>query len=84
MSEMDLLAHYDKENEKEQLLSDHLLNVAKIASNIGEDIGIGNLCFLLGVMHDIGKADLKFQEKLKKESRNERVVHSTAGAYFLF
>lgn len=84
MSEMDLLAHYDKENKKEQLLRDHLLNVAQIASNIGEDIGIGNLCFLLGIMHDIGKADLKFQEKLKKESRNERIVHSTAGAYFLF
>ena len=32
MSEMDLLAHYDKENKKEQLLRDHLLNVAQIAS----------------------------------------------------
>lgn len=84
MSEMDLLAHYDKENKKEQLLKDHLLNVAQIASNIGEDIGIGNLCFLLGIMHDIGKADPKFQKKLKIEHSNERVVHSTAGAYFLF
>lgn len=79
-----LLAHYDKKNKKEQLLTDHLLNTAKIASNIGKDIGIGNLCFLLGVLHDSGKADKKFQEKLKKESGNERVVHSTAGAYFLF
>lgn len=84
MSEMDLLAHYDKENKKEQLLKDHLLNVAQIASNIGEDIGIGNLCFLLGIMHDIGKADQKFQKKLKIEHSKERVVHSTAGAYFLF
>ena len=41
-----LLAHYDGENEKEQLLINHLLNTAKIASNIGKDINIGNLCFL--------------------------------------
>ena len=33
-----LLAHYDGENKKEQLLTDHLLNTAKIASNIGKDM----------------------------------------------
>lgn len=79
-----LLAHYDGKNEKEQLLIDHLSNTAKIASRMGKSIGISNLCFLLGAIHDIGKADLKFQKKLKKESGKERVVHSTAGAYFLF
>ena len=81
-----LLAHYDGENKKEQLLTDHLLNTAKIASNIGKDIGIGNLCFLLGVLHDSGKADIKFQTMLKNtsNSKKNRVIHSTAGAYFLF
>lgn len=81
-----LLAHYDGENKKEQLLIDHLLNTAKIASNIGKDIGIGNLCFLLGVLHDSGKADIKFQTMLKNtsNSKKNRVIHSTAGAYFLF
>ena len=79
-----LLAHYDGKNEKEQLLIDHLSNTAKIASRMGKSIGISNLCFLLGAIHDIGKADLKFQKKLKKESGKERFVHSTAGAYFLF
>ena len=81
-----LLAHYDGENEKEQLLINHLLNTAKIASNIGKDISIGNLCFLLGVLHDSGKADIKFQTMLKNmsNSKKNRVIHSTAGAYFLF
>lgn len=79
-----LLAHYDGENKKEQLLTDHLLNTAKIASNIGKDIGIGNLCFLLGVLHDSGKADIKFQTMLKNTSNDKNVKHSTPGAYFLF
>ena len=81
-----LLAHYDGGNEKEQLLINHLLNTAKIASNIGKDISIGNLCFLLGVLHDSGKADIKFQTMLKNmsNSKKNRVIHSTAGAYFLF
>lgn len=79
-----LLAHYDRENQKEQLLIDHLSNTANIASNIGKDIGIGNFCFLLGALHDIGKADIKFQTMLQDMSYDERVVHSTSGAYFLF
>lgn len=49
-----LLAHYDRENQKEQLLTNHLLNTATIASDIGKEIGMGNLCFLLGVLHDSG------------------------------
>ena len=85
MSGIDLLAHYDKENNKRQFLIDHLLNTAKIASNIGKDIGIDNLCFLLGVLHDVGKADIKFQDMLKNISNSKtKVIHSTAGAYFLF
>lgn len=85
MSEIDLYAHYDKENEKEQPLIDHLLNTAEIASNIGKDIGISDICFLLGVLHDVGKADKKFQDMLKNMSNSKtKVIHSTAGAYFLF
>lgn len=81
-----LLAHYDRENQKEQLLTNHLLNTATIASDIGKEIGMGNLCFLLGVLHDSGKADIQFQTMLKNMpgSKNIRVIHSTAGAYFLF
>ena len=54
-----LLAHYDGKNEKEQLLIDHLSNTAKIASRMGKSIGISNLCFLLGAIHDISSKDRK-------------------------
>ena len=78
---MTVLAH--KDGTKEQLLARHSYNVAESARKNAEDIGQGHVLFLLGLYHDLGKADPKFQRKLKQEPEMH-VDHSYAGARYVF
>ena len=78
---MTVLAH--KDGNKEQLLARHSYNVAENARENAKDIGQGHVLFLLGLYHDLGKADPKFQRKLKQEPEMH-VDHSYAGARSLF
>lgn len=78
---MTVLAH--KDGKKEQLLARHSYNVAEEARKHAEGIGQGHVLFLLGLYHDLGKADPKFQRKLKQEPEMH-VDHSYAGARYLF
>lgn len=51
-----IYAHIDqKNNEKKQKLFDHLINTAFDSKNMGKEVGIGNISFLVGLFHDIGK-----------------------------
>lgn len=59
-------------------LSDHLDSVATLAQTYGSPLGLGNLCKVAGLFHDIGKYSQAFQRRLTGAS--ERVDHSTAGA----
>ena len=78
---MTVLAH--KDGTKEQLLACHSYNVAENAREHAKDIDQGHVLFLLGLYHDLGKADPKFQRKLKQEPEMH-VDHSYAGARYLF
>lgn len=84
---MMLLGHYQAANEfeeeKRQGLEEHLINVAEAARKSAESIGQGDVLFLLGLYHDIGKADRLFQRKLTEQPRLH-VDHSYAGAKYLF
>lgn len=66
-------------NESEwQALSDHLLQVAGAAGSFAADFGAGEWGFAAGLRHDLGKASLEYQARLKGDRR--KVDHSTAGA----
>lgn len=78
----ELLAHYDKDKGLKQLLDEHLFNVARLARQEAAVIGQGDILFLLGLYHDLGKGDMAFQDKLCHHP-NRHVDHSYAGALYL-
>ncbi|MBS4889308.1 MAG: CRISPR-associated helicase Cas3' [Anaerococcus vaginalis] len=78
-----IYAHIDqKNNEKKQKLFDHLINTAFDSKNMGKEVGIGNISFLVGLFHDIGKVRDEFQEKIKGKT-NRHVDHSSLGGIFI-
>lgn len=77
-----MFAHYDKESKKRQLLQDHLFNVAGTGQISAQSINQGNVLLLIGLYHDLGKAERRFQIMMLNGT-NERVNHSSAGAKYL-
>lgn len=76
-------AHFNAETQKKQTLEQHAFNVALKASKDAMSIGQGDILFLLGLYHDLGKADSLFQEKLFYKPLLQ-VDHSYAGAKYLY
>ncbi|MGT2933103.1 CRISPR-associated helicase Cas3' [Streptococcus catagoni] len=77
-----IIGHYDAKLEKKQSLEDHLFNVAIDARNCSAKIQQGDVLFLMGLFHDLGKAHPDFQDKLLNNPKRQ-VDHSSAGAYYL-
>lgn len=77
-----ILAHKDNRGNK-QSLEKHSFNVAVQARKSEQVIEQGDILFLLGLFHDLGKASIAFQDKLEKHP-NKHVDHSSAGASYLF
>lgn len=78
-----LFAHMDqKDPKRRQRLISHLINTAEESRKIGEKVGLGNLCYIVGVLHDIGKIKEDFQNKLKGNSC-KKVDHSSLGGVFI-
>lgn len=78
-----IYAHYNCEEDQKQSLEEHLINVAESARQSANSIGQGDILFLLGLYHDLGKADRIFQRKLTEQPKLH-VDHSYAGAKYLF
>ncbi|EPT35855.1 hypothetical protein SAG0021_05615 [Streptococcus agalactiae FSL S3-277] len=86
MMTKETLAHYQKkieqESEKKQSLDEHSWHVACFSRQEASIIGQGDVLFLIGLYHDLGKADRAFQDKLLNNP-NRHVDHSYAGAKYL-
>ena len=74
---MEYLAHID--GERKQSVKSHLCGTAEMAGGFAERFGKADWGYCCGMLHDIGKYSLAFQEKIKNNS-NKQVDHSTAGA----
>lgn len=77
-----ILAHKDNRGNK-QSLEKHSFNVAVQARESAQVIEQGDILFLFGLFHDLGKASIAFQDKLEMYP-NKHVDHSSAGARYLF
>ncbi|SEG63828.1 CRISPR-associated helicase/endonuclease Cas3 [Paenibacillus sp. UNC499MF] len=88
---MEFIAHIRESDGEHQSVEDHLLGVQTLAESYGEGIGIKHIAGLAGLLHDLGKYTVAFQEYLLKALRNPEappkkgsVDHSTAGGRLLY
>ena len=72
-------AHSKSNSGEKQLLSVHSVNVAELCKKFASDFGAGELGYWLGLWHDIGKTNPKFQERICKGDDTIRADHKLAG-----
>ncbi len=65
--------------DKWQLLSEHLRNVALLAKEFGTPLGFGTEAELAGLLHDLGKYAERFQQRLRNPAIRG-INHWAAGA----
>ncbi|MGC7871553.1 CRISPR-associated helicase Cas3' [Desulfosporosinus sp. SYSU MS00001] len=73
------IAHRKEDDSGFQRLITHLENTANQAKKFANCFHNGDYAYACGMMHDIGKYAMEFQDKVINNS-NARVDHSTAGA----
>ena len=65
-----------------QLLLDHLQSVSRLAEERTGKFGAGKLGSIAGLVHDLGKYSVEFQNRLERKSA--KVDHATAGAQAVY
>jgi|GEM_PF-13513 len=95
--EDDLIAHVRKDR-KEQSLVVHLTETSEWAERFAAKVGLPEIGKIMGLLHDFGKASMKYQNYLRTneglispdedgydaESKRGDIDHSTAGAQLAF
>ena len=74
------LAHAADDGRTEPLV-EHVTQVSRLAGEFADAFGCRDVAEQIGLAHDIGKYSQAFQRRIR--GSNERVDHSTAGAYEL-
>lgn len=85
-----MLAHVRVEDGQKQLLATHLKECGELAAAWGKPYGLEKVCYLAGLLHDLGKYSDAFQIYLEKavvdpsSVQRGSVDHSTAGGKLLY
>lgn len=77
-SQLPYLAHSANEFGVVQSLQDHLGATAQLARALGEPIGLGELGYWAGLLHDLGKYEERFQQRIRGAA--VRSPHTPHGA----
>ncbi len=75
------LAHTSSDG-REQTVKEHLEGTAKLSASFASDFDAEDQGYLAGIIHDIGKYSVEFQNRILNDG--PKVDHSTAGAYECF
>jgi CRISPR-associated endonuclease/helicase Cas3 len=75
-----LFAHSKNRRGETQLLETHLVNTANQCKEFAEDFESEEIGFSLGLLHDIGKLDNRFQQKLLNQDDSIMVDHKFCGS----
>lgn len=78
---MKYLAHSENSAGRTQPLLEHLVNVAKLASTFTDKWACSDWGYTAGLLHDIGKFTVQFQEYVRG-SAHRGGDHSSAGAVY--
>ena len=83
---MDFIAHISENNERIQTVREHIFETARLCSEFGKDLCIENICYLSGLLHDIGKLTQDFTDYIQGKNNYSRgeIDHAFAGAKYLF
>lgn len=85
MNNDELYAHTPNEEGQWHLLREHLLQVAELAAQFAKPFRAQSLAYILGLFHDLGKINQKFQAYLRACGRGKRCSiepHAIWGAAF--
>lgn len=87
---MKFLAHITKVDDKriEQTCREHMRNTAQYAAEELEGINLGNLAYVAGVLHDMGKLKREYSDYLERSYQGEKgkrgsVDHSSVGCCWI-
>ncbi len=82
---MEFAAHIRPKDNGIQTVAEHCKNVSEIARKFGSQIGIGSICEISGLLHDIGKLINKFNDYIHGDNscRRGEIDHSFAGAKYI-
>ncbi len=85
------IAHIREKDKAVQPLQEHCRNVGRLCRESGARLGLGNICELIGLLHDLGKATQQFADYLMQENQmmvsEQRIPHqnhSPSGAIFAY
>ncbi|MGQ3684041.1 MAG: CRISPR-associated helicase Cas3' [Candidatus Loosdrechtia sp.] len=79
----ELYAHSANSEGQKHRLDEHLKEVASLAKKLADKFGAGNLAYLAGLWHDLGKINPRFQDYLEICNRDQqpgKVPHAIWGA----
>lgn len=85
------IARFCKESKRTQSVKEHLDNVSKYCGRKACNINLKNTAYLIGLLHDMGKLGIDFQDYIEKQKLNNndkqeggKVDHAVYGAKYIY